>query len=401
MTTSRWSRRSALGLLGVAPIAASGVLSATPAHAAGRDRIPRDLRPGGAFDRRLDKLAAEGKLSGTVLLTHRGRTILARSHGMANERTSVPNRPDTIFALASVAKLFTAVAIVQLAERGTVDFGQSIGAYLDGFPAGVADTVTVHQLLTHTSGMGNFLQSEEYRANAPSWTSEAATLEGTMGVIRKAELLFTPGTGFNYSNSGFVVLGAIVQAASGQSFYDYVREHVIAAAGMALTDYYTRPQRLTDDRIAHPYTRLPTGEWVDALDHPDVFGAPFVGLPAGDAFATAPDMVRFGRALAGNRLLSPAYTTLAVTGKYPHRRNPDAPAGAIPPFQAYGPIASITSGQRIVGHGGGSPGAGTSIDIYLDTDWVVVLLFNYGEMSVYMPIQQELSQEVRRLIVSS
>jgi CubicO group peptidase (beta-lactamase class C family) len=401
MTTSRWSRRSALGMLGVAPIAAKGVLTATPAHAAGRDRIPRELRPGGAFDQRLSQLAAEGKLSGTALLTHRGTTVLARSYGMANERTSVPNGPDTIFALASVAKLFTAVAVVQLAERGIVDFGQTIGAYLGGFPAAVADTVTVHQLLTHTSGMGNFQESAEFRANVGSWTSGAAMLEGTMGVIRKTDLLFTPGTRFNYSNSGFVTLGAIVQAVSGQSFYDYVREHVFAAAGMTRTDYYTRPQRLTNDRIAHPYTLSPTGERIDVLDHPDLFGAAYIGGPAGDAFATAPDMVRFARALAGSRLLSPAYTTLTVTGKHPHRRSPDAPASAGTPFQAYGPIASITSGQRVIGHGGGSPGAGTSIDIHLDTDWVVVFLFNYGDLNANPPVQQEVTQGARRLIIAA
>ncbi|MEH1122902.1 serine hydrolase domain-containing protein [Micromonospora sp. CPCC 206061] len=406
MTTSRWSRRSALGMLGVVPVVASGALAgATPAHAgwtgAGRDRIPRDLRPGGAFDQRLGRLAAEGKLSGTVLLAHRGKTVLARSYGMANARTSAANGPDTAFALASVAKLFTAIAVVQLAERGQVDFGQTIGAYLDGFPAGVADSVTVHQLLTHTSGMGNFQESEEFRANVASWTSGAAMLDGIMGVVRDTGLLFTPGTRFNYSNSGFVTLGAIVQAVSGQSFYDYVREHVFTAAGMTRTDYYTLPQRLTDDSIARPYALLPTGERVDTLERPDLFGAGFIGEPAGDAFASAPDMVRFARALAGNRLVGPAYTTLAVTGKCPHpiRRNPAAPASAGTPFQAYGPIASITSGQRVIGHGGGSPGAATAIDIYLDSGWVVVILGNYGGLPANPPVQQDLMQEARRLIV--
>ncbi|MCW6008293.1 beta-lactamase family protein [Micromonospora sp. CPCC 205371] len=129
-------------MLGTAPVVASGVLaSATPAQAevagTGRDRIPRDLRPGGAFDQRLSQLAAEGKLSGTVLLAHKGKTVLERAYGMANARTSVRNGPDTAFALASVAKLFTAIAVSQLAERGQVDFGQAIGAYLDGFPASI------------------------------------------------------------------------------------------------------------------------------------------------------------------------------------------------------------------------------------------------------------------------
>ncbi|GLI02311.1 serine hydrolase [Phytohabitans aurantiacus] len=398
------SRRSALGVLGVAPVVASGVFAgATPVRAegtaAGSDRVPRDLRPGGAFDRRLSQLAAEGRLSGTVLLAHKGKTVLERAYGMANARTSVRNGPDTAFALASVAKLFTAIAVSQLAERGQVDFGQTIGAYLDGFPASVAGSVTVHHLLTHTSGMGNFQDSEEFRANVASWTSGAAMLDGIMGVVRETELRFAPGTRHDYSNSGFVTLGAIVQAVSGQPFYDYIREHVFAAAGMTRTDYYTLPQRLTDDRIARPYALLSTGERVDTLERPDLFWAGFIGEPAGDAFASARDMARFARALTGNRLLGPAYTTLAVTGKHPLPRNPGTPPGAIPPHQAYGPIASITRGQRIIGHGGGSPGAATSIDMYLDTGWVVVILSNHGDITVNPPVSQVLMQEARRLII--
>lgn len=405
MTTSRWSRRSALGMLGVAPVVASGVLAgAAPAHAestaAGRDRIPRDLRPGGAFDQRLSQLAADGELSGTVLLAHRGKTVLERAYGMANTRTSVPNGPDTAFALASVAKLFTAIAVSQLVERGQVEYGQTIGAYLDGFPDSVANSVTVHHLLTHTSGMGNFMDSEEFRANVASWTSGAAMLNGIMGVVRKTALLFTPGTRFEYSNSGFVTLGAIVQAVSGQSFYDFIREHVFAAAGMTRTDYYTRPQRLTDDRVARPYALLPTGERVDALERTDLFWAGFIGEPAGDAYASARDLVRFARALTGNRLLGPAYTAHAVAGKYPMPRNAGTPATAVPPFQAYGPIAQITSGQRVIGHGGGSPGAATGIDVYLDSDWVVTILSNYGgSANGGPPVTQVLMQEARRLIV--
>jgi CubicO group peptidase (beta-lactamase class C family) len=400
MENSRWSRRSALRVLGVTSIAAGGVFasagSAAAATGAATGRVPAGLRPGGAFDKKLDKLAEEGKLSGTVLLTHQKRTVLSRSYGKANERKSLPNRSDTIFALASVAKLFTATAIMQLAEQGKLDLGQPIGAYLDGFPSAVADAVTVHHLLTHTSGMANFQTSEEFRANAGKWTSGAAMLDGIMGVIRKSALLFTPGTKSSYSNSGFCTLGAIVQEVSGQSFYDYVREHVFDAAGMSRTDYYTRPQQLSDDDIAHPYTTSPAGQRVDTLEHPEQYGSPYIGTPAGDAFTTAPDLERFGRALTGNRLIGPAYTNLMLTGKVPHAK---ANAGTGSSAQAYGPTSAIRNGQQIIGHGGGSLGTSTLLDVHLDSGWVVVFLFNYADRTT--PPIQELIDDTRKLITTA
>jgi CubicO group peptidase (beta-lactamase class C family) len=376
----------------------TGVASATPGPSPS-GRVPADLRPGGAFDQRLTQLAAEDRLSGSVLLSRRGQTILARSYGMANKRSGVPNRSDTAFALASVSKLFTATAIVQLAQQGRIQFGEYVGTYLDGFPADIADTVTVHHLLTHTSGMDNFQKSDEFRANVGSWTSGAAMLDGIMGIVRRTDLLFTPGTRFNYANSGYVTLGAIVQAVSGRSYYDHIREHVLAAAGMTRSAFYTRPQRLTDDRIAHPYTLLPSGERVDVLERPDLFGAPFIGEPAGDAFATAPDMVRFAQALSGSRLLDSAHTALMLSGKQPLPRSPGTPAGASPPLQAYGPSAGIVNGQRIVGHGGGTMGESTGIEIHLDSGWVVVILCNYGDPDVTPPAQ-ELMGLARQIITA-
>lgn len=367
-----------LTLLGTAPLA-STVLAPARAGAGpaasgnGVGRVPDGLKPGGELDRLVADLTAKDQFSGTVLLTHRGRTVLDRSYGMADKARSVPNGPGTAFALASVTKLFTAVAIARLVEQRTVAYTDPVGRFLDGFPATIADRVTVHHLLTHTSGLGDHHMAPGFWDQAASWTSPEAVMAGCTAFIRESSPAFEPGAGHRYSNSGYHLLGEIVARASGRSYYDYVREHVFAAAGMDDTDFPTRPQRSADVGIAHPYAKQASGERVDVTDR-----MMFVGTPAGDAYATAADLDRFGQALLQERLLTPPLTHITLGGKVPM----PPPPGANPPpttFQCYGPIGGYVNGHATLGHGGGSPGASTSLDLYPDTRWSVVVLCNYGD----------------------
>ncbi|WP_203591120.1 serine hydrolase domain-containing protein [Streptomyces sp. SID13031] len=350
------------------------------ADAAG-DRVPDDLLPGGAFDRFVAAQAAADAFSGSVLLTHRGRPVLARSYGKADKQRSVPNGPGTRFALASVTKLFTAVAIAQLAQQRKVAYGATVGEYLAGFPAAIAGKVSIHHLLTHTSGLGDYHQTPGFWEKAATWTSRDAVMDGITEFIRQSALIAVPGVSWNYSNSGYHLLGAIVAQASGQSYYDYVSEHVFRRAGMVGTGFYTRPQRLADPRIARPYTLQPSGERVDIAK--DLL---YVGTPSGDAFATCADLDRFANALSGAKLLDPAFTQLTVSGKLPlppplGPPPPPPPPTTTPPtmFQGYGPLVGLVNGRSVVGHGGGSPSASTSVETYPDLGWNAVVLSNYGE----------------------
>ncbi|MDX6283020.1 MAG: hypothetical protein QOH03_4091, partial [Kribbellaceae bacterium] len=184
-------------------------------------RMSDDLLPGGAFDRFVAAQAAAGTFSGSVLLTRRGRPVLARSYGMADKQRSVPNGPGTRFALASVTKLFTATAVAQLAQQGKLAYGATVGEYLTGFPAAIAGKVSIHHLLTHTSGLGDYHQAPGFWEKAATWTSRAAVMDGITDFIRQSALIAVPGVSWNYSNSGYHLLGAIVAQASGQSYYDY------------------------------------------------------------------------------------------------------------------------------------------------------------------------------------
>lgn len=409
--TMTMPRRSILGLMGAAPVATT--LALTPVGAALADtgrsrpgRIPADLRPGGAFDRFVAGLAAQDEFSGTLLLTHRGRTVLSRSYGLADKEREIPNEADTIFGLASVTKLFTAVAIAQLAQQDEVDFHDEVGAYVDGLPTELAATATIHHLLTHTSGLGDhMMETEGYLDVALTWTSVEEVWNGNLEFIRQHAATprpFPPGGGSNYSNAGYFLLGVIVERASGQPYYDYIREHIFGAAGMSRSDFYTTPEWRDDPRIAHPYRRGSSGAWEDTVDQ-----KPFIGNPGGEAHATCADMDRFARALLADPrdggLLHPAYRQLVLSGKVPRSGQPGGPhppesaAPSDPPddlvqqsFMCYGPSGALLNGHWAFGHAGGAPGVSTYIEIYPDREWVAVMLSNY--QAAVEPVAQRARQ---------
>lgn len=371
------SRRSVLGLLGAAPVAAGGVLTASGSVTAAEARpasIARDLRPGGRFDRFVAELAERDQFSGTVLLAHQGRTALTRSYGMANKDRSVPNRENTRFNLASITKCFTAVAIARLAQQGEVAFHEKLGTYLDGFRPELADTVTVHQLLTHTAGVGRPGLTHEKPEDADDWDSTEEIWDGTMAFLRARPAEFTPGTRYGYSNDGYFVLGAIVAAVSGLTYYDYVRQHVFAPAGMGDTGFYTKPQVLADNTISRPYATQPGGGRIDATTTKHFA---FIGDPANGAYSTARDLLRFSTALHDGRLLNRAYTRLVTSGKTVVA--PSAVSGPVGDCQlyGYGQIETVTGEHRVVWHSGSAPGQANNLDVHPDQDWVAIVLSNY------------------------
>ncbi|MFC7589400.1 serine hydrolase domain-containing protein [Nonomuraea antimicrobica] len=201
-------------------------------------------------------------------------------------------------------------------------------------------------------------------------------MDGVLALIRKQETApaFTPGTRHVYSNSGYFVLGAVVAAASGVPYHDYVRAHVIAAAGMRRSGLYTRPQVLESREIAHPYWTQQSGERADFTTS-EFFG--HVGGPADGVYACAPDLLAFVDALTRGRLLSPAYASAFTSGKVllsPADR-PVVPADAR--FYGYGFRDTVTGGHRTWGHSGSAVGVAANLDVFPGLDWAVVVLSNY------------------------
>ncbi|SDT47040.1 serine hydrolase [Jiangella sp. DSM 45060] len=373
------SRRSVLRLIGAAPLVAGAGLTATrtavsaesaTSNATTDGPIPRSLRPGGEFDQYVADLAGREEFSGTVLLRWRGHDVLSRSHGMADKEKEIPNGPDVLYTLGSVPKAMTAVAITQLVAAGKVAFHEKLGTYLEGFPEEVAETVTVHQLLTHTSGLTDFHRIDGFWAEAANWDTVEATWDGCLSYVRQDTLRFPA----EYSNSAFFALGAIVAAVSGSdSYYDYVHEHVFEPAGMSATGFFTLADAREDPRFAHPYYRNDAGEWVDAvMESPQLY----VGTPAGGAMATAHDLAKFAEAVMDDTLLGrSAWTQLATTPKEP------IPQAGGTSYEAYGAVSRLAHGQYSLMKNGGSKGLSANVGWFPASGWAVVVLANYDDIA--------------------
>ena len=303
----------------------------------------------------LKQQAASGQFSGTVLVADDDKTMLDAGYGFADRITHAPNAPQTLFCIASIGKLFTAVAIGQLAEQHKVSFDAPVGRYVSGLPARIADHVTIAELLDMTSGLNDAVLGS---ANPPR------TLAGQVSLIAREPLQFEPGAKTLYSNDGFILLGAVVQQVSGQSYGDYLRQHILDPAGMTHTGYSTYiPKEVPG--MAHGYAL------VGSKLH-DISSQPQIANPSGGAYATTSDLLAFARALLDHRLLTPAMTATILTP----RVNAPQPGG--PPIDkfTYGFAYQQENGVTFIGHNGGTPGYTDQIDIYPHSGYVVIIFTN-------------------------
>lgn len=311
----------------------------------------------------IEKRCAADAFSGAVLIAQAGKPILKKACGLANRNTKSPNRTDTKFNLGSMNKMFTGVAIAQLAEAGKLSFTDTVGQHLPAYPnRQVAERVTIHQLLTHTSGLGNYWNQQYLAAK-----DRICTIDDYLALFAEAPLSFEPGNGWSYSNSGFIVLGAIIERVAGQSYYDYVRKHIYQPAGMTNTDAYEKTSEMPN--FAHGYTlAFPQGRF-ELLEHRDNLAQlPLTGGPAGGGYSTVEDLLKFAVALRDHKLLTPAYTEQMLTAKVPR-----GPNGGV----AYGFGETRINGRRAVGHNGGFAGVSADFLLYRDSGYTMAVLSNY------------------------
>lgn len=300
----------------------------------------------------LNKMVAKDQFSGAVLIARRGKPIFKKAYGQASKRFKVPNNAETKFNLGSINKSFTGMAIAQLLEKGKLALDDKMSKYLSDFPSEIGEQVTVRHLLTMRSGMASYW-NEEWEAK---W-SKIKTVDGLMQIIKKEPLDFEPGTRSQYSNSGYVVLGAIIESVTGQSYYDYVRENIFKPAGMRNTDSFELDQIVpnlaigyTANRSGNPYNqnRLQNNLLLHSVK----------GAPAGGGYSTLDDLLKYVEALKQNKLASAKYTNM-VMGLF---RNLENPALRPPAFAV----------------AGGAPvGINAFIGANLDPDYTVVVLSNY------------------------
>ncbi|KQV88297.1 serine hydrolase [Pelomonas sp. Root1237] len=310
------------------------------------------------LDGLIDFLAASDRFSGAVLVQGGGRTLYARAVGDADRDAHARNVLRTRFNLASITKMFTAVGVGQLVQAGKVRLSDPVGKLLPE----LADTelgrqVTVHHLLSHTSGMVGAREAIEKGLEPPRTARGVA--EMTASFIG-APLASPPGQQFSYSNAGYVLLGAIIERVSGEPYRDYVQRHVFNAAGMR-DSCFCSP---TDGRhrVATAHEDAPSGGKA-----PSTARLPLIGSPANMAFATVGDMARFADALYRGRLLRRDLVEQFWTGV---TEQPDGVE------YGYGAHVERYNGRRVVWHGGGAPGATNRFEMFPDEDVTVVVLSN-------------------------
>lgn len=302
------------------------------------------------------RVAADG-FSGTAMVTKNGKTIFSGAYGFADRDKKVKNELGTDFRIGSMNKMFTAVSTLQLVQAGKLRLNGTVGEYLPDYPnKELAAKVTIHHLLTHTGGTGDIFGPEFDKHRL-----ELRTLEDYVKLYGQRGLEFEPGSKWDYSNYGFLLLGVIVQKVSGQDYYEYLRQHVYAPAGMASTDSLPEEQVVAKRSVG--YMKEPGSEsW-----KPNADTLPYRGTSAGGGYSTVEDLQRFADALAKHKLLDARHTDLLTTGKV------DTGGGD---KYAYGFMDRTSGGVRSYGHGGGAPGMNGELAIYPQSGYVVTVLAN-------------------------
>jgi D-alanyl-D-alanine carboxypeptidase len=328
----------------------------------------------------LDKQVANDRFSGSVLVVKGDKPIFKKAYGLASKSYQVPNRPDTKFNLGSMNKMFTAVAIVQLAEQGKLAFSDPLIKHWPDYPnKAAAEKVTIHHLLTHTSGLADYFGDEFWKSSRDRFRK----IDDYLPLFVNKPQEFEPGKRFRYSNAGFMVLGGVVERVSGENYFEYVRKHIYEPAGMTNTDCYSLDEETPNLAVGYTHEIPETGGKSKSWKN-NVFLHVIKGGPAGGGYSTAEDLVAFANALRTNKLISAKSAEILWTGKV------DAGRAA---RYAYGFFDQKYEGRRTVGHSGGFPGINSELEIYLDSDYTVAVMSNYDP-----PAAQVVSKEVRRLI---
>jgi CubicO group peptidase (beta-lactamase class C family) len=321
-------------VLGFAPVLLlSAVVSAQPV------RILHDRDPAVLARLSDDARAALGTPGLSAAIVVGEAVVWAQGFGLADVEQNAPVRPESVFRIASISKPITATAVLQLVERGLVSLDDPVQRFVPSFPRKPQGEIRLRHLLTHTSGI------RHYRGNEMNSREFYPTVERALGVFRDDPLLFAPGEQYSYTTYGYNLLAAVVEAVSGRSFDDYLRQNVFGPAGMTST-FLERPQEVVRWR-ARQYVRAPLpGTW---------FNAPYVDLSVkwagGGMISSTLDLARFDMALSGGRLLRPESLDRMYTSG---RLNSGAYTG-----YGLGWMISQEAGRLRVAHSGGATGGST------------------------------------------
>ncbi len=328
------------------------------------------------IDTQLRAWAEQRDLSGVALITRRGTTEFEGCYGLANRTDAVPTRPATRFGLASVTKMFTAVAVADLVQRGLVGFHTPVVDVLppDRRPSTLHPDVTVHHLLTHTSGIADYYEEEEQDGIEPPDYGDLWTHRPCYRMLRPADFLplfgdlppyREPGQRFQYSNAGYILLGLLIEELAQQPYTEVVTRRVFEPAGMAASGFFALDEARPDLAVGYLKPATPKEPW-----RSNIYAIPAVGGADGGAFSNAADLDRFLRGYDDGTLLDGPTHEAMLT-----------PYGEVDDDLAIG-YGVFLYGPSRFGHGGGDPGCEAMIQRLPALDINIVVLCNMNDLAV-------------------
>jgi len=289
--------------------------------------------------------------SGSILIAYGGKILVNKGYGMANYEHDIPNTGKTKFRIGSVTKQFTAVAILQLVGKGKVSLKAHISAYLPYFREDIDPKITVHDLLIHSSGLPNYTNLPAFYAKH---SRDPFKVKDFIIQFCSGDLEFEPGSTWKYSNSGYFILGAIIEAVTGQSYADYLKKHIFGPAGMENSGY---------DNFNAIYKNRATGYKMgkNGLENSDYIDLS-IPYAAGSLYSTTEDLYKWDRILYSDKILTKESKNLMFT-----------PYIA---YYGYGWFVAPKNGHKNYSHSGGINGFVCNIARYVDDDACIVVLAN-------------------------
>lgn len=301
-----------------------------------------------------------GQLNGSVLVAENGKVIYKKGFGMANMEWEIPNRADTKFRIGSVTKQFTAALILQMVDEGKVKLDGKITDYLTDYRKDTGSKVTVHQLLNHTSGIPSYTSLPGFMAND---SRDPYSVGDFVKKFASGDLEFEPGSKFSYNNSGYFLLGAIIEKVSGKSYETVLKEHILDVVGMHDTGFDVSAPLLTKRASGYEKT-------VDGYENAGYLD---MSLPyaAGSMYSTVEDLFKWDQALYEDKVMSKSSKDAMFT----------------PGLSDYGygfiirerPLGKTDKKVKTIAHGGGINGFNSLFTRVVDQKHVIVILDNVGQ----------------------
>jgi CubicO group peptidase (beta-lactamase class C family) len=294
------------------------------------------------------------RFMGSVLVARRNQVLLSKGYGFANLEWNIANTPSTKFFLGSITKQFTAACILLLEEQGKLNVNAPIKKYMPDAPTGW-DKVTIFNLLTHTSGIPDLTGFPDWGPKRPFPASPASLVAR----FRDKPLDFQPGEKYGYSNSGYVLLGYLIEQISSKNYGEFLRENIFTPLRMRDSGYSSNSNPIP--RLASGYSPGKNG-----LVSADVV-SPSVLFSAGGIYSTTEDLLRWQEGLFGGKLLSAASLRKMTT-----------------PFMAdyaFGLGVMTINGHKTIGHGGNIEGFTTALNYYPEDKAIIVVLANQNDKS--------------------